>query len=81
MPSMDQQLLQKLGLKISPAQMQLAKLIELPNIQLEQRIKEELEANPALEINSDDENGAVDYQEQEQPALDDDRSLDIDDIC
>lgn len=79
MPSMDQQLLQKLGLKISPAQMQLAKLIELPNIQLEQRIKEELEANPALEINSDDENGAVDYQEQEQPALDDDRSLDIDD--
>lgn len=78
MPSMDQQLLQKLGLKISPAQMQLAKLIELPNIQLEQRIKEELEANPALEINSDDDTGAVYYQEQEQSALDEDRSLDID---
>lgn len=75
---MDQQLLQKLGLKISPAQMQLVKLIELPNIQLEQRIKEELEANPALEISADDEAGAVDYQEQEQPVLDDDRSLDID---
>lgn len=78
MPSMDQQLLQKLGLKISPAQMQLAKLIELPNIQLEQRIKEELEANPALEINSDDDTGAVDYQEQKPSALDEDRSLDID---
>ena len=79
MPSMDQQLLQKLGLKISPAQMQLAKLIELPNVQLEQRIKEELEANPALEINSEDDTDAVDYSEQDTPALDDDRSLDIDD--
>ena len=79
MPTMDQQLLQKLGLKISPAQMQLAKLIELPNIQLEQRIKEELEANPALEINSDTDTEMVDYPEQENPALDDDLSLDIDD--
>lgn len=44
-----QNLQQKLGLRINPLQIQLIKLLELPTYQLEQRIKEELEANPMLE--------------------------------
>jgi RNA polymerase sigma-54 factor len=43
--------IQNLGLqqKLSPQQIQLMKLIQLPIMALEQRIKEELELNPALE--------------------------------
>ena len=44
-----QQLSQKLLQKLSPQQIQLMKLLQLPTIALEQRIKEELEVNPALE--------------------------------
>ncbi len=40
---------QKLQQKLSPQQIKLMKLIQLPTIALEQRIKEELEENPALE--------------------------------
>lgn len=44
-----QQLSQKLLQKLSPQQIQLMKLIQLPTQALEQKIKEEIEANPALE--------------------------------
>ncbi|MCC6691696.1 MAG: RNA polymerase factor sigma-54 [Bacteroidia bacterium] len=44
-----QSLSQKLLQKLSPQQIQLMKMLQLPTIALEQRIKEELEANPALE--------------------------------
>ena len=44
-----QSLSQKLSQKLSPQQIQLMKLIQLPLQDLEQRIKEELENNPALE--------------------------------
>lgn len=44
-----QQLNQKLLQKLSPQQIQLMKLIQLPTQALEQRIKEELEINPALD--------------------------------
>ena len=40
---------QRQELKLSPQQIQLMKLLQLPLIELEQRIKEEMEANPALE--------------------------------
>ena len=40
---------QKLLQKLSPQQIQLMKLLQIPTIGLEQRIKEELEINPALE--------------------------------
>ncbi len=39
----------RLQQKLSPQQIQLMKLLQLPTVALEQRIKEELEANPALE--------------------------------
>ncbi|HCK22880.1 MAG TPA: RNA polymerase sigma-54 factor, partial [Bacteroidetes bacterium] len=46
---LNQRLSQKLLQKLSPQQIQLMKLLQIPTDQLEQRIKEELEANPALE--------------------------------
>ena len=46
---------QRQELKLSPQQIQLMKLLQLPLIELEQRIKEEIEANPALEdVHEDD---------------------------
>ena len=50
-----QRLQQKLLQKLSPQQIQLMKLLQLPTILLEQRIKEEIEENPALEEGTDDE--------------------------
>lgn len=44
-----QSLQQKLLQKLSPQQIQMIKLLEIPTMQLEQRIKKELEENPALE--------------------------------
>lgn len=44
-----QSLQQKLLQKLSPQQIQLMKLLQVPTAALEQRIKEELESNPALE--------------------------------
>ena len=47
-----QALYQSLQQKLSPQQIQLMKLIELSTLELEQKVKDELETNPAL----DDEN-------------------------
>ena len=44
-----QSLHQKLAQKLSPQQIKLMKLIQLPTIELEQKVKEELEENPAIE--------------------------------
>ena len=44
---------QKLLQKLSPQQIQVIKLLEIPTLQLEQRIKKELEENPVLELESD----------------------------
>ena len=44
-----QSLQHKLLQKLSPQQIQLMKLLQVPTIELEQRIKEEIEINPALE--------------------------------
>ena len=44
-----QELQQKLQQKLSPQQIQLMKLVQLPTVAIEQRVKEELEENPALD--------------------------------
>ena len=44
-----QQLQQKLQQKLSPQQIQMIRLLELPTLELEERVKHELEDNPALE--------------------------------
>ncbi len=50
-----QKLAQKQVQKLSPQQIQLMRLLQIPAATLEQRIKEELEANPALEEGSEQE--------------------------
>lgn len=50
-----QKLQQKLLQKLSPQQILLMKLLQIPSIALEQRIKQEIEENPALEDASDPE--------------------------
>ncbi len=73
-----QHLSQKLLQKLSPQQIQLMKLIQLPTQALEQKIKEELEANPALEEGADiDEHPEDDYPEYDEG---DNQSIEAEDI-
>ena len=51
--SLGQSLQQRLLQKLSPQQIQLMKLLQVPTANLEERIKEELEENPALEVTED----------------------------
>ena len=85
--------IQRQELKLSPQQIQLMKLLQLPTIELEQRIKEEIEANPALEDGSENEefednepiaddendNGENDDYNDEEPVFDKDEEFDITD--
>ncbi|MCA1757237.1 MAG: RNA polymerase factor sigma-54 [Bacteroidales bacterium] len=59
-----QTLTQKQLQKLSPQQIQMIKLLEIPAMQLEQRIKKEIEENPALEEGEEQEHSA-DEQEEE----------------
>src|SRR5687767_5687638 len=64
--------MQKLGLnqslqqKLSPQQIQFIKLLQVPTAELEGRIEEELEINPALEEGEDQEQEPEQQQEQEK---------------
>ncbi|MFT3740679.1 MAG: RNA polymerase factor sigma-54 [Breznakibacter sp.] len=58
-----QSLQQKLLQKLSPLQIQVIKLLEIPVMQLEQRIKQELEENPVLELER-----PVDDPDREEPS-------------
>jgi RNA polymerase sigma-54 factor len=51
--ALSQNLQQKLLQKLSPQQIQLMKLLQVPTANLEERIKEEMEENPALEQEED----------------------------
>ncbi|MDR2563840.1 MAG: RNA polymerase factor sigma-54 [Prevotellaceae bacterium] len=70
-----QDLQQKLLQKLSPLQIQTIKLVELPLMQLEQRIKKEIEENPVLEEESEieeNEDGKEESVEKEEKlSLDD----------
>jgi RNA polymerase sigma-54 factor len=46
---LSQRLQQKLSIKLSPQQILLMKLLQIPTVGIEQRIKQEIEENPALE--------------------------------
>ncbi|MBN9296683.1 MAG: RNA polymerase factor sigma-54 [Filimonas sp.] len=52
--ALSQSLQQKLLQKLSPQQIQLMKLLQVPTANLEERIKEELEENPALEVSEEE---------------------------
>ena len=53
----------KLSQKLSPQQIQLMKLIQLPTQAFEQRLQEELVENPALEESSKEDNYEADDYE------------------
>lgn len=57
---------QKLLQKLSPQQIQLIKLLEIPTMQLEQRIKREIEENPALEEGMDENSEERELQEERE---------------
>ncbi|TAL70610.1 MAG: RNA polymerase sigma-54 factor [Bacteroidetes bacterium] len=61
-----QRLQQKLLQKLSPQQIQMIKLLEVPTLQIEQRIKKELEDNPALEEGQEEEEINTEGEEEEQ---------------
>src|SRR5690348_7276708 len=59
--ALSQTLQQKLLQKLSPQQIQLMKLLQIPTANLEERIKEELEENPALEHGGEEGNVTDEY--------------------
>jgi RNA polymerase sigma-54 factor len=61
-----QRLQQKLLQKLSPQQIQMIKLLEVPTLQIEQRIKKELEENPALEEGADEDEVRDEEPEDDQ---------------
>ncbi|HRH65993.1 MAG TPA: RNA polymerase sigma-54 factor, partial [Bacteroidia bacterium] len=68
MSSLRQGLHQKLLQKLSPQQIQLMKLLQIPVANLEQRIKEEMQENPALEEGA--ENDEEEYPTDEEEKID-----------
>lgn len=67
---------QKLLQKLSPQQIQLMKLLQLPTIALEQRIKEEMEINPALEEGAEtDEEPRDEFENEEIEETEKDENL------
>lgn len=65
MSNINQRQIQKLLQKLSPQQIQMIKLLELPAVQLEQRIKQEIEENPVLEENETEEKDEEENQPKE----------------
>lgn len=67
---LSQSLQQKQLLKLLPQQIQLMKLLQVPTAFLEDKIKEEIEENPALELSSDsDEADSLGKVSQLKPIL------------
>ncbi len=64
---LQQKLQQKQQLKLSPQQIQTIKLLEIPMLELEERIRQEVEENPALEISDNPmETGENEKHEKEE---------------
>jgi RNA polymerase sigma-54 factor len=84
---LNQRLQQKLLQKLSPQQIQMIKLLEVPTLQIEERIKKELEDNPALEegqeedeIPAETEDDQYDEQDKDQEEFTLDDYIEEDDI-
>jgi RNA polymerase sigma-54 factor len=78
-----QTLQQKLQVKLSPQQIQLMKMLQIPTMELDQRIKEEMEVNPALEEGSDEDQSESEQDENQQddnePETKEDDEIDLSD--
>ncbi len=62
--SLSQSLQQRMLQKLSPQQIQLMKLLQVPTASLEVRIKEEMEENPALELDEDKHEDSDDMKDE-----------------
>jgi RNA polymerase sigma-54 factor len=71
-----QRLQQKLLQKLSPQQIQMIKLLEIPAMQLEQRIKKELEENPVLEEGRDKDEFETQTESEGEPVDSNEFSID-----
>ena len=58
-----QTLSQKMLQKLSPQQIQLMKLLQIPTASIDERIKEELEANPALDEGAEESEEQADFDD------------------
>ncbi len=74
--SLGQSLQQRLLQKLSPQQIQLMKLLQVPTANLEERIKEELEENPALEMDEDANNDDGEEMKDEFESTEEEYELD-----
>jgi len=84
--SLGQSLQQRQLQRLSPQQIQLMKLLQVPTAQIEQRVKEELEENPALEMNADLLEGDMEKSVEEMPddllqsALEEEEAIPVDEF-
>ena len=70
----------KLSQKLSPQQIQLMKLIQLPTQEFEQRLKQELEENPALDSGKEEIVDEFDDFDNTQDDYNDNETIEADDI-
>lgn len=74
---------QKLLQKLSPQQIQLMKLLQIPTVNLEERIKEEIEENPALEYeeggDKTDDNFDLDTNNEQEDFNESEEEVDLTD--
>ena len=66
---------QSLQQKLSPQQIQYIKLLQLPTLALEQRIKAEMEQNPLLEEGEEEDDLQLDGDDRDEPTSSDDDEL------
>jgi len=82
--SLKQSLAQRTDMRLSPQQIQLMKLLQIPTIELSQRIKEEIESNPVLEEGTAEDTDNIDpnneYEQAEDIAQDEQHNHDDVDI-
>lgn len=79
--ALKQYLAHKLEQRLSPQQIQLMKLLQVPTMELDQRIKQELEENPALEEGTEDNDDDFeeDFNNDADDNSDDNDDFDISD--
>ena len=70
--ALKQHLAQKLEQRLSPQQIQLMKLLQVPTMELDQRIKQEIEENPALESGTETDDNYEDSYDEFDNSTDDD---------
>lgn len=77
--ALKQSLSQKLEQRLSPQQIQLMKLLQVPTMELEYRIKQEIEENPALEEGKEELEDVYEQDEYDDADLNsDEREFDYD---